>query len=281
MPKHGLKCDNVIKASPHHAATIQGVVLDSREVIDTKKRSKSDTSSAIAERQTLKKERQQKNHKLLSERKKLQDLRHQKYIAINDYIQEQLRKEEEKRAKGRKKRKKPKEDKESMTKVTSKHYKHEDGASKLDLSGLADNQAENILFSGTDYGVVTMSETVALPMERLNYHLKLYNRFTALENEEATSSDNTEGSEEKKNDDDNGNQEFQKIAKPFKIKAKYIDDISFTRRMAKQREYRKRATEQGRRVKEIENRLKENSVKCTTSMEDLSTYRRQTGRNGR
>ncbi|KAF7720351.1 hypothetical protein EC973_000519, partial [Apophysomyces ossiformis] len=60
-----------------------GKIQSISEQIDTKKRSKSDTSSAIAERQTLKKERQQKNHKLLSERKKLQDLRHQKYIAIN------------------------------------------------------------------------------------------------------------------------------------------------------------------------------------------------------
>ena len=42
----------------------------------------------------------------------------------------------------------------------------------------------DIIFSGTDYGVRTMSTTVAMTMDRFEQHWNLYNRFSALSIEE-------------------------------------------------------------------------------------------------
>ncbi|KAI9262799.1 hypothetical protein EDC94DRAFT_607444 [Helicostylum pulchrum] len=41
----------------------------------------------------------------------------------------------------------------------------------------------NLCMSGTDNGIVTMTETCKLDLEKFKYHLKLYNRYDALENE--------------------------------------------------------------------------------------------------
>ncbi|GAA5804794.1 hypothetical protein HPULCUR_010301 [Helicostylum pulchrum] len=47
----------------------------------------------------------------------------------------------------------------------------------------------NLCMSGTDNGIVTMTETCKLDLEKFKYHLKLYNRYDALENEEVTEED--------------------------------------------------------------------------------------------
>ncbi|KAI9253083.1 hypothetical protein EDC94DRAFT_620165 [Helicostylum pulchrum] len=41
----------------------------------------------------------------------------------------------------------------------------------------------NLCMSGTDNGIVTTTETCKLALEKFKYHLKLYNRYDALENE--------------------------------------------------------------------------------------------------
>ncbi|KAI9254127.1 hypothetical protein EDC94DRAFT_618928 [Helicostylum pulchrum] len=41
----------------------------------------------------------------------------------------------------------------------------------------------NLCMSGTDNGIVTMTETCKLDLEKFKHHLKLYNRYDALENE--------------------------------------------------------------------------------------------------
>jgi hypothetical protein len=41
----------------------------------------------------------------------------------------------------------------------------------------------NLTFSGTDNGIVTVTETVAFDMHRLKYHLELYNRFNVLKDQ--------------------------------------------------------------------------------------------------
>ncbi|KAI8328869.1 hypothetical protein EDC96DRAFT_68328 [Choanephora cucurbitarum] len=55
-------------------------------------------------------------------------------------------------------------------------FKSEDA--KLDLGPLQVSQ--DFVFSGTDNGIVKMSEAVPVLLERYVYHLKLHNRFAAL-----------------------------------------------------------------------------------------------------
>ncbi|KAI8357298.1 hypothetical protein BD560DRAFT_406464, partial [Blakeslea trispora] len=50
----------------------------------------------------------------------------------------------------------------------------------MQLMGDADTIAKNFTFSGTDNGVVKMTESVPVSIQRYTYHLKLYNRFSAL-----------------------------------------------------------------------------------------------------
>ncbi|KAI8372191.1 hypothetical protein BD560DRAFT_446568 [Blakeslea trispora] len=53
-------------------------------------------------------------------------------------------------------------------------------AEDMQLMGDADNIAKNFTFPCTDNGVVKMTESVPVSIQRYTYHLKLYNRFSAL-----------------------------------------------------------------------------------------------------
>jgi hypothetical protein len=48
----------------------------------------------------------------------------------------------------------------------------------------AETEGRTVVFSGTDYGICTMSTTVAMPIKRYEAHIKLYNRFAQLTVEE-------------------------------------------------------------------------------------------------
>lgn len=64
---------------------------------------------------------------------------------------------------------------------------HEDASEFINLKPFCQAALEaktDIIFSGTDYGVRTMSTTVAMTMERFEQHWNLYNRFSALSIEE-------------------------------------------------------------------------------------------------
>ncbi|KAI8384534.1 uncharacterized protein BYT42DRAFT_562818 [Radiomyces spectabilis] len=52
-----------------------------------------------------------------------------------------------------------------------------DGAKRLDISQLQ----HAVTFSGTDYGIQTMSVTVPLTIPTISRHLQLYNRYACLE----------------------------------------------------------------------------------------------------
>jgi hypothetical protein len=61
---------------------------------------------------------------------------------------------------------------------------YEDSAEHLDIGVLqyqAAIEAKDIVFSGTDYGVVTQSTSIRMPQQRYNAHLNLYNRFQLLQ----------------------------------------------------------------------------------------------------
>ncbi|KAG0166654.1 hypothetical protein DFQ29_000902, partial [Apophysomyces sp. BC1021] len=56
----------------------------------------------------------------------------------------------------------------------------EDNAEHIELNNLLNSSDTQIVFGGTDYGLITMSETVPLMLERLSFHVGLYNRFSSL-----------------------------------------------------------------------------------------------------
>lgn len=89
-----------------------------------------------------------------------------------------------------------------------------------------------VVFSGTDYGVATMSTTVSMPMQRYRAHVKLYNhQLSALSEDNKINDDKLDG-----NDED--------IVSPrreqrFRITAQQINQMSLSRSSAKKREKRK------------------------------------------
>ncbi|CAO3663413.1 unnamed protein product [Umbelopsis ramanniana] len=69
---------------------------------------------------------------------------------------------------------------------TSSKPGHEHDVEFLDISQVlqsAKEEERSIMFTGTDYGVVTMSTSVPMSLDRYNAHIKLYNRFHVLEDQ--------------------------------------------------------------------------------------------------
>lgn len=78
-----------------------------------------------------------------------------------------------------------------MPPPTNQKPGYEDDAQYLDISQLileANADGEDIVFCGTDYGLHTQSITVQMTLKRFDTHIKLYNRFEGLENQEPSSS---------------------------------------------------------------------------------------------
>jgi hypothetical protein len=66
---------------------------------------------------------------------------------------------------------------------TTKHSGYEDNAEHVVIDRLlyqAAVEAKEIVYSGTDYGVCTQSTTTRMTPQRFDAHLRLYNRFQAL-----------------------------------------------------------------------------------------------------
>ncbi|KAI9481005.1 MAG: hypothetical protein EXX96DRAFT_649552 [Benjaminiella poitrasii] len=93
---------------------------------------------------------------------------------------------------------------------------HDDGKKKItdDIPNLLDkveniklqSALEDFIFSGTDNGIKTMTETVALSLQRYNYHLDLYRLYN---------SDNSSGKRKE--------YEFQALSRSMKIYSKDVD----------------------------------------------------------
>ena len=112
---------------------------------------------------------------------------------------------------------------------------------------------ENIVFSGTDNGVVTMSNTVGLTPHRFKFHLALHNRFEALADSSETGV--ADDIVSKYNEKEPGNSDYLKPPPSMKITAADVDVGSGQRKARKKIERMKRNTEQGKEVQSIENNL--------------------------
>ncbi|KAI8393663.1 uncharacterized protein BYT42DRAFT_640801 [Radiomyces spectabilis] len=81
-----------------------------------------------------------------------------------------------------------------------------------------------VTFSGTDYGLKTMSVTVPLNVPTISRHLRLYNRYACLEScADVETEDALSDSE-------------LLLPKPIKSSAKHIEEVSFSRRHRRRRE---------------------------------------------
>ncbi|KAL1932125.1 hypothetical protein VTP01DRAFT_9181 [Rhizomucor pusillus] len=80
-----------------------------------------------------------------------------------------------------------KADNTNKTPPTLRHYACEESSSNIDISVLekeAFDAGKTLGYSGTDYGLRTISTTVAMTQEKLQYHISLYNRFAVLDDTE-------------------------------------------------------------------------------------------------
>ncbi|GAA5803126.1 hypothetical protein HPULCUR_008601 [Helicostylum pulchrum] len=112
----------------------------------------------------------------------------------------------------------------------------------------------NLCMSGTDTGIMTMTETCKLDLKKFKHHLKLYNRYDALENEEVTEEDKV----------------MAYIPKTMKIYSKDIQYRSGGKSAQVNLLKKKKRGEQGQRIVEIEKELYESSLWTATSIDDLT-----------
>ncbi|KAG9319457.1 hypothetical protein KVV02_006684 [Mortierella alpina] len=125
-----------------------------------------------------------------------------------------------------------KEDLESDTAVAPwTHHHVEDTAEKLNIQQLiADNNKNNkrkVIFAGTDYGLVTMSETSALTLSEVHSHM---NRYQVLYDHDKT-----------ENQDEQETLATMTSPSPtFKVTTARINHATFSRRAGRRRELRLR-----------------------------------------
>ncbi|KAI9246638.1 hypothetical protein EDC94DRAFT_386287 [Helicostylum pulchrum] len=113
------------------------------------------------------------------------------------------------------------------------------------------------MFSGTDNGLVSMTETVNSTPERFRFHLRLYNLFSVLAEDEQPQ--HVSLSEEKK--------KLVMLPTSFKISGKEIQFGSGTIKRRKQLEKSKNLP--GERINHIEKNMGDNSLHDARSLDDI------------
>lgn len=113
--------------------------------------------------------------------------------------------------------------------------------------------ANNYSFSGTDNGIVKMTENVSITVNKLLYHLRLYNRFQALE---------------RLTDDELTYEQLISQVEPVTTNNGDVnlDEGHFRRR--RRLEERKK-TENGKTVAQLEKRLGQNSLKAAFTTDGI------------
>ncbi|ORE08787.1 hypothetical protein BCV72DRAFT_322859 [Rhizopus microsporus var. microsporus] len=102
-----------------------------------------------------------------------------------------------------------------------------------------------ITFSGTDNGLVTMTETADFDMKRFKFHLDLYNKHAALEN-------------------------LSEEGKPYRVHAFEVDYKNGAQKYKKQRERAKNLTDIRRQVMETEALLSKVDTTSARNLEHLN-----------
>ncbi|ORE14341.1 hypothetical protein BCV71DRAFT_293643 [Rhizopus microsporus] len=117
--------------------------------------------------------------------------------------------------------------------ITRDSYK---GIDKVENFRIDDGllKPDTVTFSGTDNGLVTMTETVGMSLDRFEFHLKLYNHES-----QTISNEN----------------QFFNLDKPFKVKSSDIHYHSGARKMMEKLQRAKKNS--GRRILQIESEIAE------------------------
>lgn len=147
--------------------------------------------------------------------------------------------------------------KEPMIEDQNKHTieRHERYIGKAENMTLAgENVSKDYTFSGTDNGLVTLSETIPFSLDRFNYHLNLYNTYAPLA--EDTQHDHGQSIP------------FHSLASSFKVNSSDIDFGGGYRRQRKKLERDKKNTQGGQFVMEAERKFS-GSSKNTTTIEEI------------
>jgi hypothetical protein len=133
----------------------------------------------------------------------------------------------------------------------------------------------NFAFSGTDNGLVTMTETAKLSLDQFKFHLKLYNRYSALtdgnlmqlifvyiESNLFADATRLQASAE--------GETFFKFAKPFKV---HTSDIAYGSGAIKLRTKLQRAKKtKAKVISEIEAKLSECNFQEIRNIEELNNW---------
>ncbi|CEI88592.1 hypothetical protein RMCBS344292_02975 [Rhizopus microsporus] len=144
--------------------------------------------------------------------------------------------------------------------INTKQQFNNNQLSRVENFKLDDTQSNltNLAFSGTDNGLVTMTETAKLSLDQFKFHLKLYNRYSALTEDTVRSQASAEEAT------------FFKFAKPFKVHA---SEIAYGSGAIKLRAKLQRAKKiKAKVISEIEAKLSEYSFQEIRSVGELNNW---------
>ncbi|KAG0210759.1 hypothetical protein BGX31_001832, partial [Mortierella sp. GBA43] len=111
------------------------------------------------------------------------------------------------------------------------HFSVEDDVQHLDISALLADKKNEVVFSGTDYGLRKMSETVSVTSKQLTEHFNYYSVLS-----EAQSSTSNHPTTSSSTQDAKAN--VSRVPRSNTITAKQVNEVSFSRKAARRRERR-------------------------------------------
>ncbi|KAL1926105.1 hypothetical protein VTP01DRAFT_6142 [Rhizomucor pusillus] len=154
---------------------------------------------------------------------------------------------------------------------TLRHYACEESPSNIDIFVLekeAFDAGKTLGYSGTDYGLRTMSTTVAMTQEKLQYQISLYNRFAALDDTELDGSMAPDTTAESPDTNDGENFIAYVATSRFNcITAAQINEKSLCNKHTRLRQKRK---SKNQAVRDAEKRIGEKSIQKATAGKDVA-----------
>lgn len=139
-----------------------------------------------------------------------------------------------------------------------KHPQCEDESEWINLQQFKEEcrkSSKEMIYAGTDYGVVTMSTTVSMTDGQYKRHLELYNKYACLEVDPLPQEEQ---------------ESIPILRKPFRVTAGEIEQRSLSRKHARKRKRRKKGRPD---VQAAEDRLGQHSMKLTQSVDQVMQSR--------
>lgn len=124
----------------------------------------------------------------------------------------------------------------------------------------------DFVFSGTDNGLVNMSTTTPLTLDRFKFHLKLYNRYQVLSEESSQSDECGENNEE--------DEQFLKLPRPSVINAADVDIGCGYRKVRLKLEREKKSSPIGKAVSEAEKELSKKPLNVKLTIAEYLTNKK-------